>query len=97
MVSGWTGITNANAATLGRLRESDLEYQRRYRGEVAVHARDALESVRARVLAAPGVTDCIVYDNPTAAAVRTQGVCHRGGFHVGDRPRGVPTKTSPMP
>ena len=56
------------------MRESDLEYQRRFRGEVAVNARDALEAIRARVLAQPGVTDCLVHDNDTSAQITRQGI-----------------------
>ena len=74
VVAGWTGITNAAAATLGRNRETDAEYRRRYEGEVTVHARDALEAIRARILEQAGVTDCLVRDNPTAADVTEQGI-----------------------
>lgn len=73
-LSGWLTVTNASAAALGRNRETDGEYGRRYHGEVAVHARDSLEAIRARVLSVSGVTACIVRDNPTNAAVTTQGV-----------------------
>ena len=74
VISGWTGVTNASAAALGRDRETDAEYRRRYTGEVAVHARDGLEAVRARVLEADGVTDALVRDNTTTASVTVQGV-----------------------
>lgn len=74
VVAGWTGITNAQAAALGRDVESDLDYRIRYRGEVAQHARDALEAVRARVLEASGVTDALVRDNATSASVTVQNV-----------------------
>lgn len=79
VIAGWTGVTNAAAALPGRLREDDLPYQRRYRQEVAVHARDALEAIRARVLAAPGVTDALVHDNDTDAEVTRQGIAIAAG------------------
>ena len=74
VISGWTGVTNTLAAKLGRDRETDAEYRRRYTGEVAVHARDGLEAVRARVLETDGVTDALVRDNTTTASVTVQGV-----------------------
>ena len=39
-----------------------------------MHARDALEAVRARVLEQDGVTDCYVRDNSTAASVTVQAI-----------------------
>lgn len=73
-IPGWTEVTNVAAATLGRNQETDHEYRRRYRSEVAVHSGDSLESIRARVLNTPGVTGCIVRDNSTNAAVTVQNV-----------------------
>ena len=73
-ISGWTGVTNAAAAALGRDRETDAEYRRRYAGEIATHAKDALEAVRARVLAADGVTACLTRENTTAAPLTLQGI-----------------------
>ena len=73
-ISGWTGATNAAAADPGRLLETDVAYRRRYSGEVAVHARDSLEAIRARVLAAPGVTDALVRENTGEVAAAVQGV-----------------------
>ncbi|MDE2846015.1 MAG: baseplate J/gp47 family protein [Gemmatimonadota bacterium] len=74
VVSGWTSATNSAAAMAGRAVETDSGYRERYRGEVAVHARDALEAIRARILNVAGVTRCIVRDNATAAAVTVQGI-----------------------
>lgn len=79
VIAGWTGITNAADAQLGRTREADLPYQRRYRTEVAVHARDALEAVRARVLEVDGVTDARTHDNDTTAEVTRQGIAIPAG------------------
>jgi len=74
VIPGWTSATNAAADMPGRAVESDSEYRERYRGEVAVHARSSLEAIRARVLAVPGVTQCITRDNTTAAAITVQGI-----------------------
>ena len=73
-IAGWTGITNAAAATLGRLAETDAEYRRRYSAVVAVHSVDSLEAICARVREQAGVTDCVTHENTTASAVTTQGV-----------------------
>lgn len=79
VVSGWTAITNAAAASLGRNAETDHQYQQRYRGEVAVHARDALEAIRARVLQVESVTGCRTVDNDTTVSVTTQGIAIAAG------------------
>ena len=72
--AGWISATNAAAAAIGRNLESDPEYRRRYTGEVATHARDDLEAVRARILSEPGVTDALVRDNDTVVAKIVQGL-----------------------
>ena len=74
VIAGWASATNAAAATVGRNRETDAEYRRRYEGEITVHARDALEAIRARILSVDGVTACLVLDNPTGATVTQQNV-----------------------
>ena len=79
VITGWTGATNKAAAALGRDRESDAEYRRRYRGEVASHGRDGLEMIRARVLQQTGVTGALVRDNSTAADVTTQAITIAAG------------------
>ena len=73
-IAGWTGVTNAADATLGRLVESVPEYRLRYDGEVAVHSVDSLAAIRARVLEQEGVTDSRVFDNTTTADVTRQNV-----------------------
>ena len=78
-IAGWGTVTNAAAAVLGRNQETDTEYRRRYQGEIAVHVRDGLESIRARVLAVDGVTDALVRDNHTAASVTVQGIAIAAG------------------
>lgn len=73
-IAGWTGITNSAAGEVGKNPETDAEYRRRYLSEIAVHGRDSLETVRARVLNTENVTGCLVRDNPTSASVTTQNV-----------------------
>lgn len=74
VISGWTGVTNAAAAQVGRDTETDAEYRRRYVGETAVHARESLDALSARLLDVSGVTAAAVHDNPTASAVTVQAV-----------------------
>lgn len=73
-IAGWTGITNAADAVLGRDAETDAQYRRRYGREVAVHARGPLEAIEARILEVSGVTDAAVHDNATASQVTRQSV-----------------------
>ena len=74
VVTGWNTVTNANAATLGTGVEADYPYRRRYTNLVAVHTRDSLEAIRARILEVSGVRAAIVRDNPTDSAEAVQGI-----------------------
>ena len=74
VISGWTSVTNAADAVLGRDVETDSEYRLRYLGEVSVHEVGSLDAVRSRVLDVENVTHAIVRDNATAATVTIQGV-----------------------
>ena len=71
---GWTGVTNAAAAELGRDIESDAEYRRRYGNQVAIHARDGLEAIRSRVLSTANVVECHVRDNSSTVDETIQSV-----------------------
>ena len=77
--AGWRGVTNPAAAILGRDVETSARYKHRYGQVVATNARDALESVRARVLQVDGVTDALVRDNTTAGAVTIQNIAIEAG------------------
>lgn len=77
--AGWTGVTNSKDALLGRNLESDPEYRRRYTNEVATHARDDVEAIRARILSEDGVTDALVRDNDTSASVTVHGIAIPAG------------------
>ena len=74
IISGWTGVTNAEDAALGRADESDAEYRARYRSTVAHQAGSGPEAIRARVLQVDGVTRAAVHDNPAAESVTLQDV-----------------------
>ena len=73
VVSGWTGITNAAAATPGRNAETGPEYRARMAFELARNSRDGLEAIRGRVLSVEGVTRALVVENATASTVTVQG------------------------
>ena len=72
VIAGWSSVTNAAAAAVGRAQETDAEYRHRYEGEITVHAVSAIEAIRARILAVDGVAACQVYDNATGADVTRQ-------------------------
>ena len=73
-VTGWTGVLNTDAASLGRNVETDVEYWRRYRLVVAHNGAGANENIRAHVRTVEGVTDAEVYDNDTTSDTTVQGV-----------------------
>ena len=74
LVAGWETITNAAAASLGRLAETDEEYRARYALVTARNARGSLEAVRAALLEVEGVRAVGVAENDSATAVTRQTV-----------------------
>ena len=73
-VVGITSVSNALAGTLGRLTETDDELRSRYFDVISFNSLGSLPSLQASVLDVPGVTYCVVRDNPTAASVTVGGV-----------------------
>lgn len=71
-VVGWTTATNAAAAIPGRARETDTAYRRRFETAYAHLGRDGLENIRSAMLNVNGVTDVLVEQNDTTAAVTKQ-------------------------
>ena len=74
LVAGWETVTNAAAASLGRLAETDEEYRARYALVTARNARGSLEAVRAALLEVEGVRAVGVAENDSATAVTRQTV-----------------------
>ena len=72
LVAGWTAVTNAAAATLGRHTETDVLYRGRYRRHTARNARTSLDAILAAVLDVDGVTHAIIRENATGSAVTVQ-------------------------
>ena len=68
-LAGLTSVTNAAAATPGRLRERDFDYRQRYRSRVGRNASGTLEAIRAAVSAVSGVERLVIFENPTASSV----------------------------
>ena len=73
-VVGITSVTNATAGTVGRLVETDDELRSRYFDVISFNSLGSLPSLQASILDVPGVTYCVVRDNPTAAGVTISGV-----------------------
>lgn len=71
---GWLGVTNATAATLGRLAETDAELRERYRTAVSIRSSGTVASMRARLLEEPAILDAEVAENATDAPLDIRGV-----------------------
>lgn len=74
VVSGWETIDNSAAGSIGRDKESDETYLRRYIKSLAINSRSPLESVKAAVLDVDGVTNASAAENDTSAPVVIDGV-----------------------
>lgn len=72
--SGITAVTNAQAATVGRYRESDAVYRKRYRTVIARNAVRSKDAILSAVLNVADVEHAEVVENSTAAAVTRGGV-----------------------
>ena len=71
LVSGWTGVTNAAAATLGRFTETDSEFRTRYGLLTARLASSGADALRAALVGA-GAERIRVEVNATSADVTLQ-------------------------
>ena len=70
-VPGWESVTNAEAAVLGRLQQSDDEFRDMYRDVTAHRTLGPLDGLRASLIEA-GANQVIVEHNPSSAAVEKQ-------------------------
>jgi len=64
-ISGWNNVYNDLDAVLGRALETDAALRIRREAELRIAGNAALESIRAKVLAAPNVTTVTVFENVT--------------------------------
>ena len=78
-VTGWTGVTNALAAQLGRNEEGDFGYRRRYNSVVAHNGRGSIEHIEAHLRSIEGVTDARVVDNDSRSDVTVQSIALPAG------------------
>jgi uncharacterized phage protein gp47/JayE len=62
-VSGLTNVLNVTDAILGRNVESDNAYRVRMAEELQIAGAGTVEAIRAKLLAVPGVTSALVYEN----------------------------------
>ena len=63
--AGWTSVTNADAADIGRAVETDAELRARQKLSVANPSQTILESLTGGLAAVPGVSMVRVYENDT--------------------------------
>lgn len=73
-IPGWDAIKNASDGVKGRDVESRADFENRRRQSVALNAKGALPSVRAAVLAVPGVLDAYTEENEKNVPVTIGGV-----------------------
>ena len=66
-IFGWTAITNASAANLGNLEETDAELKVRREISTAAGGNNLADACAAQLKNLDGVTDAIVIDNKTDA------------------------------
>lgn len=72
-ITGWDTAT-VSSGTLGNNTETRAAFEARRQATVAANSVAPVSAIKANVLNVPGVTDCYVIDNPTAAPVTTLGV-----------------------
>jgi uncharacterized phage protein gp47/JayE len=64
-VAGWSSVSNEADATLGTNTEVDPDGRLRRDGLLRGAGKAAPDAVRSAILLVPGVTDCVIFDNPT--------------------------------
>lgn len=71
---GWDSVTNASAAVVGTLAETQLAFEKRRYNSVAINARGSINALYSALSAIPGVIDLAVLENNTSTAVTKNGV-----------------------
>ena len=66
-VSGWTSVENTSDATPGMLVEADPALRVRRSSSVALPSQSLVDGLQGALEALTGVTDAVVYENPTGA------------------------------
>jgi uncharacterized phage protein gp47/JayE len=79
--SGWVSVTNPNAATAGTAVETDSALRARQAESVSNPSQALTTGILGGVLAVPGVTDAILYENDTGGVLNYVGNGYNpGGF-----------------
>lgn len=65
---GWATVTNPAAATVGAPVESDAALRIRQANSTSGNSQTPLAAIKAAILAVPGVTSAVVYENDTGSA-----------------------------
>ena len=68
-ISGWDTITNPAQGSLGRVVESQQDFEYRRQNSVAISGRGTCSSIYANVFEVANVLDCYVIDNPAGIEV----------------------------
>ena len=74
VVSGWEGVTNPSAASLGRPQEQDTLYRRRYFQDLSRNALTPIAAVESAVVEVTGVRGARAFENDTPNPVTQQNV-----------------------
>ena len=74
IVSGWTGVTNQQAASIGKYVETDAAFRQRYKLTIGHGAHGFIDALRSRILMVSGVSDAFVIDNSTNAQITKQNI-----------------------
>lgn len=73
-VAGWSGATNASAATPGQDIETDAAYRARQQDSLQVSSGRSIGGIEAAVRAVPEVSSAVAVENDTATAATVGGV-----------------------
>lgn len=74
VIPGWDSVTNGTAAAVGRVVETQAEFETRRYASVAKNARGSLLAIYGAIADIPGVLDCVVLENVTNFPVVKWGV-----------------------
>lgn len=65
VIPGWDSVSNAAAGVLGRIAETQSEFETRRYNSVAVNAHGSVLAIQGAISAVDGVLDCAVLENNT--------------------------------
>lgn len=74
VVPGWDTVDNEVPATIGRIEETQAEFEQRRFNSVAKNARGSLAAIYGALADIEGVIDCVVLENTTNETVTEKGV-----------------------